>query len=121
MKVKCQTIGSNKVTVYNMVKQVYTEYFVGELIRFNGSEEQAYQLALTDDDQYVIKEILGYRGSPLARTNLEFYVLFNIGSKSWVPWKDMNQTEALYNYMVNRPYMSLSTSSFFSCRFPIKM
>jgi hypothetical protein len=86
---------SNTVRVRDLIKNNYKELHMSELIRFKGTAQQAYELALTDSNQFVIKEILGYSGSPAKRTSMEFRVLFANGTISWLPYSEMSQTEAL--------------------------
>jgi hypothetical protein len=60
--------------------------FVGRLKLFYGTKDQAYQAALLDKDQFVIKNIMAHRGDPLLRSTMSFHIEFADGSQIWVPW-----------------------------------
>ena len=63
------------------------ESFHGSRIKiFHGSADEAYKTALLDQDQFVVKEFLAYRGEPLKRTTMQFEVHFEAGSILWLPW-----------------------------------
>ena len=65
----------------------HIEFFhVSRLKIFHGSAEDAYKAALLDNDQFVVKEFLAYRGEPLKRTTMQFEVQFEAGSIVWLPW-----------------------------------
>ena len=59
---------------------------VTRLKPFFGTREQAYELAIRDNDQFVITEILSYIGLPETRGTLEFEVKFGDGDVLWVKW-----------------------------------
>eukprot|EP00981_Chlorochromonas_danica_P015461 scaffold12287_cov199-Ochromonas_danica.AAC.1 len=46
---------------------------------FTGTREEAFALACLDRDQYIIHEIIAYRGNPSSRKTLEFEVAFADG------------------------------------------
>ena len=48
-----------------------------------GSEEAAMKVAQLDYDQYEIIEIVCFRGNPLIRTTMEFFVRFADGDERW--------------------------------------
>ena len=76
----------NDVTCRNLITDAVTVFHVTRLKLFVGSHETAYQHALRDNDQYVIAEIKAYRGDPLTRTTIEFEILFNDNTLTWIPW-----------------------------------
>ena len=48
---------------------------------------------MRDNDQYVISDIKAYRGDPLTRTAIEFDILSNDNTLTWIPWnKDLFDT-----------------------------
>ena len=61
-------------------------FHVSRLKPFFGTDEQAYDMATRDGDQFVIKAILAYRGDPDTRTTLEFQIEFADGDVRWLPW-----------------------------------
>lgn len=62
-------------------------FYMEHVKPFFGTREDAYKVALTDDDQYVIKEIKTYRGDPSRRSLMSFLVLFDDGDEVWVNYK----------------------------------
>ena len=67
---------------------------------FSGSKEDAYRLALTDQNQVVITSIDAWRGNPDTRTSCKFLTTFEDGSQLWQSYqsvKDTTQFEQLCN------------------------
>jgi hypothetical protein len=68
---------------------------------FYGTEEQAIDTALRDDDQYFVHSIINYRGDPLKRSQMEFLVQYQDDSTHWLPYSlDISTTEAFETYCV---------------------
>ena len=68
---------------------------------FYGTEEQAIDTALRDDDQYFVDAIINYRGDPLKRSQMEFLIRYQDDSTHWLPYSlDISTTEAFENYCV---------------------
>jgi hypothetical protein len=80
-------------------------FHVTELKIFHGSREEAYKLAMVDFNQFVVKNILGWRGDPLTRTTMEFLVEFEDGAQVWKTWeRDITDTQCFEEYCrANRP------------------
>jgi hypothetical protein len=78
----------NDVKCKHVVLGTEREFYVGDVKLFYGSREDAYQLALNDADQYEISHFAAYRGDPLTRTTMEFYVVFKDGTERWLPWSE---------------------------------
>ena len=71
---------------------------------FHGTLEEAKQVALLDNDQYVIKKFVAYRGDPLVRTTMEFEILFEDGSIVWLPYsKDIFDSVPYEEFCRMRP------------------
>lgn len=64
------------------------KFHVSTLKPFRGDLDTATALAHADRDQYIVSAILGYRGEPLRRTSMEFYVRFADGEEIWIPWSN---------------------------------
>jgi hypothetical protein len=63
---------------------------ISRLKPFFGTAKEALDLAVHDNNQFTIDEILAYRGNPETRTTLEFQIRFADGDTRWVPWsKDL--------------------------------
>jgi hypothetical protein len=66
------------------------KFHVSRLKIFAGTREQAEAASRLDHDQYVIDEILYWRGNPAIRTTMEFFVRYKDGEAKWVVWsKDL--------------------------------
>lgn len=70
----------------HLVSGAIQTFHASRLKPFWGSAEDAYKVALLDQDQYVIDDILAYRGDPHERTTMEFEVAFADGTVVWLPW-----------------------------------
>ena len=63
---------------------------VSRIKPFFGTASEAFDMAMRDKDQFVIKNILAYHGDPIKRLSLEFQVQFADDDVRWVPWsKDL--------------------------------
>ena len=98
---------TNRVTVYDMVKQSMLYLNVGELVIFSGSKEDALKAAMFDTDQYFLEKILGYRGTPFKRMNMEFKVQYRSGEKLWLPYNDVRSSTALSDFISKYSYLKL--------------
>lgn len=84
---------SNDVRVKHVIRHTVSVVHVEKLKIFRGSLEDAKKLAQLDFDEHHIDRFLAYRGNPLKRTSMEFFVLFSDGDKLWLPWsKDLFAT-----------------------------
>jgi len=77
---------NNDVECRHIVGDFIRVFHVSRIKLFHGTEEEAYRIALLDNDQYVINRITAYRGEPLTRTTMSFEVHFEVGSIVWLPW-----------------------------------
>ena len=83
----------NDVLCRHVILGTTKEFHVTRLKLFHGTLEQAKEIAMLDQDQYLIDRILAYRGNPLTRTTMSFEVRFNDGSVVWKPWdRDLSDT-----------------------------
>lgn len=84
------------------MKTVHT-FHVERLRPFYGSRADAERVALLDHDQYEVQEILYYRGDPLVRTTMEFYIRYADGDQRWVTWhKDLFDSVPYENFCRSR-------------------
>ena len=94
----------NDIKCKHVVLGTEREFYVGNVKLFQGSRDEAYELALLDADQYQISHFAAYRGDPLTRTTMEFYVVFKDGSETWLPWsEDLFSTVQYENYCASVP------------------
>jgi len=79
---------------------------VTRLKLFTGSREEAYQAALLDADQFVIKKIHYWRGSPEMRSEMFFLVEFDDGDKVLLPYsKDLSSSVQFEEYVYSEPQL----------------
>jgi hypothetical protein len=72
-----------------MAQHVAKVFHVSTLKIFHGDRDAAFQAAMLDLNQFLIKQFLAYRGDPLTRTTLEFEVEFEDGDVAWLPWLEL--------------------------------
>ena len=71
---------------------------------FHGTIDQAKDVAMVDNNQFIIDSFLSYRGNPRVRTTVEFEVLFQDGSVVWLPYsKDLFDTQQYEAFCRRRP------------------
>ena len=86
---------NNNVLVRHPCKDADQTLHSERLFMFFGTDEQAKEAALRDDDQYFIEDILDYKGDPTERSRMEFLVLYVDSSQHWVLYSnDITSTEA---------------------------
>lgn len=86
--------------VTNQVKVVHMENIKPF---FCDSFEEAYQAALSDNDQHEIQQILNYKGDPETRTTMSFLVLFKDGDKVWKDYdRDLTDTVQFQTFCEER-------------------
>ena len=77
----------NDVTVRDLHSGVIKPaYHITRISLFDGTRQEAMDLAMHDKDEYVIVSFRRFRGNPETRTTVEFEVLFSDGSCVWLPW-----------------------------------
>jgi hypothetical protein len=76
----------NDVTCKNLITDALSVFHTSRLKLFTGTFDVAYEHALRDADQYVIKCITAYRGDPFLRTSMQFETTFNDNTTLWLPW-----------------------------------
>ena len=73
---------------------------------FIGNSKQAYSSALRDNNQYVVKAILAYRGNPLLRTSMSFHILYDDNTLLWKTWDvDLFSSIPYENYCRSLPQL----------------
>ena len=83
----------NNVKVRNIITDAIDDVHCDRLKYFFGSADQAREAALRDNDQYDIDHFVTYKGDPLVRTSVIFYIKFRDGAHHWKQWsKDLYDT-----------------------------
>lgn len=77
---------TNTVTVRSLISGAISVFHSERLKPFYGTAEEAYQAALRDNEQYEIDHFIAYRGDPMIRRSMEFYILFTDGCYHWKGW-----------------------------------
>ena len=76
----------NTVTVRHLVSGKDSPRHVSTLKVCSASREEAYEAALRDQDQHVVKALLAWRGDPTTRTRMQFLVEYSDGDVLWQQW-----------------------------------
>ena len=70
---------------------------------FFGNSGDAFKAAMTDDDQFIIREVKAYRGDPELRSGMQFEVLFADGDCLWLPYnQDLTSTKSFAEFCGTR-------------------
>jgi hypothetical protein len=94
----------NDVEVRNLVHGNVLTFPLDRLKPFFGSETDAFQSALLDNDQYAIDIVRAYRGDPQKRSQCVFLVRFMDGDEVWLPWSmDLTSTAQFEDFCKARP------------------
>jgi hypothetical protein len=86
----------NRVRVRDLVTSKESTFQVDRLYLFFGTEVAARAQACLDDGQFVVEDILAYRGQPLQRLSCEFLVRYEDGETIWILWSPDLQTNAAF-------------------------
>ena len=106
-RVKSQERG--EVFCHQVATGVARQFHITRLYPFTGSEEEAFELACRDSEQYMVRSILGYRGDPIsARRYMTFLVEYADGDKSWVQYgPDIASNTMFQKYVDTIPELML--------------
>ena len=104
--------GSNTVTVRSLITDALFDVNQKVLQRFVGTAADAKRMAQLDDHQYAVDRILGHKGCPEHRTQMQFFVRFGDGDELWLPYSvDISDTQAMHDYCTPDPYLRLLLTS----------
>jgi hypothetical protein len=96
----------NDVQVRNLITDAIKTFHSNRLKYFFGTKEEAFDAALRDNDQFVVDHIMAYRGDPLIRTSMYFYVKYRDGTVHWREWtKDLYDTIQYEQYCSSLPQL----------------
>ena len=94
----------NDVTAQHLVSGVTKVLHTDRLKIFIGSEEDAFKMAMLDEDQYLVQSITNFKGDPATRTTMSFKVTYADGDTRWVPYsRDISQTVQFEDYCNSFP------------------
>ena len=97
----------NEVIVRNLITDAISTFHCTRVKPFIGSPEEAKEAALRDADQYYIDEFIAYKGDPLVRSSMIFYIKFADGCYHWMPWsKDLFDTQQYELFCNSHPELS---------------
>jgi hypothetical protein len=95
---------SNNVTCRDMVEKKVIVLHANRLKIFIGTKDEAYKVALLDNDQYVVVKYLAYRGDPDTRSTVEFEIYYQDNTTSWLTWsQDLYSTIQYEDFCSSRP------------------
>jgi len=96
----------NDVECLHLVKGNIRVLHVTRLKLFTGSREEAYKAALLNADQFVIRTIHYWRGTPEKRSEMFFFVEFDDGDKILLPYsKDLNSAVQFEEFVYLEPQL----------------
>jgi hypothetical protein len=99
--------GTNKYSVFDLIDHVYYDIDVRELVIFSGSAEEALELAKHDKDDYTVEKILGYTGTPLKRSEMQFLVKFVSGTILFLDYRAVVSTAAFDDFISENHYLGI--------------
>lgn len=101
----------NIVQCKHVVMETVKPLHVSRLKLFLGSPNEAFQLALRDQDQFVVVSVTAWKGNPHKRTTMSFWVTYDDGDSMWVSYKPDLAANASFQAYVD------STPALFALRF----
>ena len=101
----------NIVLCRHVISEKVEPLHVTRLRLFSGTIEEAKDVALRDDDQYMVVAITAWKGSPDVRSNMQFWVEYDDGDAMWVTYKPDLASNDKFKAYVDR------TSELFPLRF----
>lgn len=94
----------NDVECRHLCMKTVHKFHVERLKLYVGTRADAERVAQVDHDQYEVAEILYYRGNPMLRQSMEFFIRFADGDERWVTWsKDLFDTTHYEHYCKSVP------------------
>jgi hypothetical protein len=94
----------NDVSLIHMATGKTSIAFVGDLKAFFGDRVAASALASVDADQYLVDRLSAYRGDPLQRSSMYFYVHYSDGDLLWMLWSlDLQNSSPYLDFCYSLP------------------
>ena len=96
----------NDVECRNLVTDALVTFSLADLEPyFASSSDAAYDAALRDQDQYLVKAVLSYTGDSRRRTTMTFTIEFADGDIIPLPWSPDIEGDAYYHFCEQRPHL----------------
>ena len=96
----------NDVTCRNLVTGAVVLFSVHDLEPFFvRTAEEALDAAMRDQDQFLVRRIIGYTGDSRTRSKMTFRVEFVDGDIVQLPWSKDLECEAYYNFCELHPHL----------------
>ena len=88
---------------------VQRQFHITRVYPFTGTKEEAFDLACRDNDQFGVKEIIAYRGDPVAKRKfMTFLVIYSDGDRSWVQYcSDLYANNIFQDYITAIPELKI--------------
>jgi hypothetical protein len=94
----------NDVSITHLATGKCSVAYVSDLKAFFGDRDSARALAAVDADQYLVNSITAYRGDPLQRSTMYFFVHYSDGDLLWMPWSlDLQNSAPYLDYCYSIP------------------
>ena len=96
----------NDVDCRNMITGAIVQYSLSDLQPFFcHSRDEAFDAAMRDQQQFMVKRIVSYTGDSRTRTSMTFKVEFVDGDIRSLPWSPDLLCEEYYKFCESRPYL----------------
>jgi hypothetical protein len=98
-----------EILCHQVATGVARQFHISRLYPFSGTEEEAFQLACRDGQQYGVREILGYRGDPVSnRRYMTFLVRFADEDITWIQYgPDIISNSVYQDFVDSIPELAL--------------
>lgn len=99
-----QRIHKSDLTAKHIVTGKVRTVHMQHVQLYFGSSADAYQAAMSDDDQYIIRAISNYKGDPESRSKMHFLVLFEDNDEIWLPYNlDLISSAPFQRFCESKP------------------
>ena len=97
----------NDYTIRNLVNHKESTVNIKRLTPFDFDPQRTdpRQVAMADDQEFEIEDIIAHRGNLNQKSTLEFRVRwlgYDESADTWEPWKNVRTTEQLHRYLKNK-------------------
>jgi len=94
----------NDISVQHLCSKAYTTVHISTLKRFFGTDQQAMELAVLDNDEFWLKAIDGWLGTPTNQRSILLHLIFDDNTDSWNQFdEELIQTALVEKYIASIP------------------